>query len=149
MLFHQDSVRVHTCVVAVVKFHELGPHPLYCMNFGLNYHFQFFSNLKKWLRGKRFGSIDDITAQANAYLKTSDNFSIWKWTKIGESVEEVYVRSKETTFKIKHFYYRKNYFIKKLTNLLTQQWSVTFIFTFLKRLSKEYFSILHDNASTD
>lgn len=61
VLFHQDNVRVHTCLVTMAKIHELGyeqayklPHPAYYPDLASSDYF-LFSNLKKWLGGIRNG----------------------------------------------------------------------------------------------
>ena len=55
VVFHQDNARVHTCVVAMAKFHELRyellPHPPYPPDVAPLDYF-LFPNLKKWLGGK-------------------------------------------------------------------------------------------------
>ena len=70
-LFYQDNARVHTCVVSMAKFHELGyelvPHPPYSPDLAPSDYF-LFPNLKKWLGGKRFCSNDEIIDQTNAYF---------------------------------------------------------------------------------
>lgn len=72
ILFHQDNARVHTCVIAMAKFHELGyqllPHPPYSPDLAPSDYF-LFPNMKKWLGGKRFGSNDDVIAETNAYFE--------------------------------------------------------------------------------
>jgi len=72
VLFHQDNARVHTCVVAMAKFHKLGyellPHPAYSPDLAPSDYF-LFPNLKKWLGGKRFGSNEEVIAETNAYFE--------------------------------------------------------------------------------
>ena len=68
VLFHQDNVRVHTCVVFMAKFHEVLPHPPYSPDLALSDYF-LFPNLKKWLGGRRFYSNDEIISQTNTYFE--------------------------------------------------------------------------------
>ncbi|XP_033224994.1 histone-lysine N-methyltransferase SETMAR-like [Belonocnema kinseyi] len=71
VLLHQDNARVHTCVVAMAKIHklryELLPHPAYFTDLAPCDYF-LFPNWKKWLGGKRFGSIEEVITERNAYL---------------------------------------------------------------------------------
>ena len=63
VIFYQDNARVHMCVVSMAKFHELRyellPHPPYSPDLAPSDYF-LLPNLKKWLRGKRFYSNDEI-----------------------------------------------------------------------------------------
>ncbi|QQP52895.1 Putative mariner transposase [Caligus rogercresseyi] len=72
VLFHQDSARVHTCVVSMAKFYELRyellPHPPYSPDLAPSDYF-LFPNLKKWLAGKRFYSNNEIVSQTNTYFE--------------------------------------------------------------------------------
>ncbi|XP_017486515.1 PREDICTED: histone-lysine N-methyltransferase SETMAR-like, partial [Rhagoletis zephyria] len=88
VLFHQDNARVHTCVVAMSKFNELGyqmlPHPPYSPDLA-PCDFFLFPNLKKWLGGKKFSSNDEVIAATNAYFegleKTYYSEGIKTWEK--------------------------------------------------------------------
>ena len=72
VLFHQDNARVHTCVVAMTKIHELRfellPHPPHSPDLAPCDYFMF-PNLKKWLGGKRFSSNEEIIDATNAYFE--------------------------------------------------------------------------------
>lgn len=72
VLFHQNNARVHTCVLAMTKIHELGyellPHPPYSPDLAPCDYF-LFPNLKKWLGGKKFGSNEEIISSTNAYFE--------------------------------------------------------------------------------
>lgn len=72
ILFHQDNARVHTCAIAMAKFHELHyellSHPPYSPDLAPCDYF-LFPNLKKWLGGKRFSSNEEIMHETNAYFE--------------------------------------------------------------------------------
>ncbi|XP_033232192.1 uncharacterized protein LOC117183121 [Belonocnema kinseyi] len=64
--------RVHTCVVAMAKIHnldcELLPHPECSPDVAPSNYF-LFPNMKKWLGSKRFGSNEEVITEANAYFE--------------------------------------------------------------------------------
>lgn len=71
VLFHQDNARVHTCVSAMAKIHELRyellPHPPYSPDLAPCDYF-LFPNLKKWLGGRRFASNNEVIDATNDYF---------------------------------------------------------------------------------
>ncbi|GBP03932.1 Histone-lysine N-methyltransferase SETMAR [Eumeta japonica] len=73
VLFHQDNARVHTCLVTMAKIHELRyellPHPAYSPDLA-SCDYYLFSNLKKWLGGKRFESNEEVITETNAYFES-------------------------------------------------------------------------------
>lgn len=56
-----------TCGIAMAKFNELLPHPLYSPG-SLSDPFMI-SDLRKWISGKRFCSNHEIFAQTKAYFE--------------------------------------------------------------------------------
>ena len=96
VLFHQDSARVqvHTCLVSMVKFHELGyellPHLPYSPDLASIDYF-LFANLKKLLGGKRFDSNNEIISQTNTYFEDLDkSYFLEGIKKTGKTLNEVY-----------------------------------------------------------
>ena len=78
----------------MAKFHEfryeLLPHPPYSPDLAPSDHF-LFSNLQKWLGGKRFYSNDEIISQKNAYFEDLEKSCFFgRDTKIGETLDEVH-----------------------------------------------------------
>lgn len=71
ILLHQDNARVHTCAFSMAKIVELKmellQHPAYSPDLAPSDYF-LFSNLKKWLGGRRFASNEDVIAQRNEYF---------------------------------------------------------------------------------
>ena len=64
ILFHHDNAPAHSSVVAMAKINalkfELFLQPPYSPDLAPS-DFHLFPNLKKWLGGKRFGVINDVT----------------------------------------------------------------------------------------
>ncbi|XP_014476473.1 PREDICTED: histone-lysine N-methyltransferase SETMAR-like [Dinoponera quadriceps] len=71
ILFHQYSAPVHKSVKAMAKLNELRyellPHPPYSPD-SAPYDFYLFPNLKRWLRGKRFASNEEVEWETDAYF---------------------------------------------------------------------------------
>lgn len=71
ILFHQDNAPVHNSLISMAKIHELRyellPHPPYSPDLAPCDYF-LFSNLKRWLQGKRFHSNDEVIAETDAYF---------------------------------------------------------------------------------
>ncbi|XP_014486230.1 PREDICTED: histone-lysine N-methyltransferase SETMAR-like [Dinoponera quadriceps] len=75
VLLHQDDVQVPTSAIAMAKLHELGyellPHPPYSPDLA-PCSFFLFSNMKNWLTGKTFTTVDEMTAAVNDYFAGFD-----------------------------------------------------------------------------
>jgi histone-lysine N-methyltransferase SETMAR len=68
-LFHYDNAPAHSSGVVVAKLLELGfqlvPHPPYSPDLApLDYY--LCPNMKKWLVGRRYYSIEEVIAETNA-----------------------------------------------------------------------------------
>jgi len=65
---------VHTCPALMAKFnefrYELLPHPAY--SYLIPYDYFLFPNLKKWFRGKRFTTREQLIAETEAYFEGLD-----------------------------------------------------------------------------
>jgi len=72
VFFHQDNARVHTCIVAMAKLHELRfellPHSPYSPDLA-PCDFILFPNFKIWLGGKRFSSDEEVIAAVDEYFQ--------------------------------------------------------------------------------
>ena len=72
VLFHQDNAPCHKSMKTMAKLNELGfellPHPPYSPDLAPS-DYWLFADLKKMLRGKRFGSNDEVIAETNAYFE--------------------------------------------------------------------------------
>ncbi|KAG5334183.1 SETMR methyltransferase, partial [Acromyrmex charruanus] len=75
ILFHQDNALIYTCPVPMAKFnefrYELLLHPVYSPNLAPCDYF-LFSNLKKWFKGKRFTTREQLIAETEAYFEGLD-----------------------------------------------------------------------------
>lgn len=71
ILFHQDNAPAHKCVQTMAKLndlrYELIEHPPYSPDLAPS-DFHLFPNLKKFLRGKRFSSNEEVIATVNQYF---------------------------------------------------------------------------------
>ncbi|KAG5313733.1 SETMR methyltransferase, partial [Acromyrmex insinuator] len=69
------TVRVHTCPAPMTKFnefrYELLPHPAYSPDLAPCNYF-LFPNLKKWFRGKRFTTREQLIAETDTYFEGLD-----------------------------------------------------------------------------
>lgn len=79
ILFHQDNAPSHKAKVTEEKFKQLGwellPHPPYSPDLApSDYH--LFTELKKWLAGKKFYSNEEVEWETEAYFGTlsSDHY---------------------------------------------------------------------------
>ncbi|CAK9833213.1 Histone-lysine N-methyltransferase SETMAR [Anthophora retusa] len=72
IIFHQDNAPAHRGVLAMAKLkelhYELLEHPPYSPDLAPS-DFHLFPNLKKFLRGKRFSSNEEVIAAANDYFE--------------------------------------------------------------------------------
>lgn len=72
ILFHQDNAPAHKAIVTIEKLKDLGwkllPHPPYSPDLAPSDYY-LFSNLKKWLSGKKFYSNEEVIAETNAYFE--------------------------------------------------------------------------------
>lgn len=76
ILFHRDNAPAHKSLIAMGKINELGyellPHPPYSPDLApCDYH--LFSNLKKWLGGKKFNDNAEVIDAVNGYFEGLDN----------------------------------------------------------------------------
>ena len=75
ILFHQDNAQCHKSLKMMAKMHELGfellPHPPYSPDLGPS-NYYLFSELKKMLRGNRFGSDEKVITETEAYFEGKD-----------------------------------------------------------------------------
>ena len=75
VLFHQDNAPCHESMKTIVKLNELSfkllPHPLYSPDLASS-DYWFFADLKKMLRGNRFGSNEEVIAETEAYFESKD-----------------------------------------------------------------------------
>ena len=73
VLFHQNNARVHTCPTPMAKFHEFRriAFPLYSPDLASSDYFLFL-NLKKYFRGKRFTTREQLIAETEAYFEELD-----------------------------------------------------------------------------
>lgn len=76
ILFLQDNASPHTCHVSTEKFEQLGfeliPHPPYSPDLAPSDYY-LFPNLKRWLRGKRFESNEEVEYETEAYFGQLDS----------------------------------------------------------------------------
>ena len=72
VLFHQDNAPCHKSLKTMAKLHELGfellPHPPYSPDLAPS-DFFLFSDLKRMLAGKKFGSDAEVIAETEAYFE--------------------------------------------------------------------------------
>lgn len=72
ILFHQDNAPCHKSLKTMAKLHELGfellPHLPYSPDLAPS-DFWLFSDLKKMLAGKRFGSNEEVIAAPEAHFE--------------------------------------------------------------------------------
>lgn len=72
VLFHQDNAPCHKSLKTMAKLHELGfellPHPPYSPDLAPSDYF-LFSDLKRMLAGKKFGSNEEVIAETEAYFE--------------------------------------------------------------------------------
>ena len=75
-LFHQDNAPCHKSMKTMAKFHELCyellPHPPYSPDLAPS-DYWLFADLKRMLRGHRFGSNDELISETNAYFEGKEN----------------------------------------------------------------------------
>ena len=75
VLFHQDNAPCHKSMETMVKLNELSfellPHPPHSPNLASS-DYWLFSDLKKILQGKRFGSNEEVIAETEAYFESKD-----------------------------------------------------------------------------
>ena len=71
VLFHHDNAPAHSCAMATAKLvelcYELMAHSPYSPDLA-TYDFFLFTNMKKWLGGKRFTSNEEVIAATEAYF---------------------------------------------------------------------------------
>ena len=91
VLFHQDNAPCHKSMKTMAKLNELGfellPHPPYSPDLSPS-DYWLFADLKKMLRGKRFGSNDEVIAETNAYFEGKEKNRFTKavskdWKSVG------------------------------------------------------------------
>lgn len=74
ILFHQDNAPSHRSIATMAKLSELRfellPHPPYSPDLAPSDYF-LFSNLKKHLQGKSYGSNDKVIEATNDYFAAS------------------------------------------------------------------------------
>lgn len=77
VLFHQDNSPPHISIKAMAKLNELKydllRQPPYSPDLDPSDYF-LFPVLKRWLRGKRFTSLEDVECQTDAYFEAVDGF---------------------------------------------------------------------------
>ncbi|XP_066259451.1 histone-lysine N-methyltransferase SETMAR-like [Euwallacea similis] len=70
--FHQDNAPIHISVITMAKFNQLGfeplPRPPYSPDLAPSDYF-LFSNLKKWLGGKRFANNEEVESEVDVYFE--------------------------------------------------------------------------------
>ena len=75
VLFLQDTAPCNKSMKTMVKLNELSfellPHPPYSPNLAPS-DYWLFADLKKMLQGKRFGSIEEVIAETEAYFESKD-----------------------------------------------------------------------------
>ena len=75
VLFHQDNAPCHKSTKTMVKLNKLSfkllPQPPYSSDLAPSDNW-LFSDLKKMLQGKRFGSNEEVIAETEAYLESKD-----------------------------------------------------------------------------
>lgn len=75
ILFHQDNAPCHKSFKTMEKICELGfellPHPPYSPDLAPS-DYWLFSDLKKTLRGKRYGTDEEVIAETEAYFEGKD-----------------------------------------------------------------------------
>lgn len=71
-MFHHNA-RVHTCVVAIAKIHQLGyellTHSAHSPDLAPR-DYLLYPNLKKWLGGQRFEANKAVIAETNVYSES-------------------------------------------------------------------------------
>ena len=74
VLFHQDNAPCHKSIATMAKFHELQfellPHQPYSLDLSPSDY--LFTDLKRMLQGKRFGSNEEVIAETEAYFEAKD-----------------------------------------------------------------------------
>ena len=92
VLFHQDNAPCHKSIATMAKLYELHfkllPHPPHSPNLTSS-DYWLFSDLKRMLQGKRFGSIEEVISKTEAYFEAEDK-SFYK--KCNEC-KEIYIGS--------------------------------------------------------
>ncbi|XP_011863068.1 PREDICTED: histone-lysine N-methyltransferase SETMAR-like [Vollenhovia emeryi] len=75
VLYHHDNTPAHTSLKAMIKLgqlrFELVAHPPYSPDLAPSDYY-LFSNLKRWLQGKRFRSNEEVIAETEAYFEGLD-----------------------------------------------------------------------------
>ena len=75
VLFHQDNAPCHKSMKTMVKLNELRfellLHPPYSVDLAPS-DYCLFTNLKKMLQEKRFGSDEEVIAETEAYFESKD-----------------------------------------------------------------------------
>ena len=78
IIFHQDNAPCDKSMKTMAKLSELGykflPHPPYSSDLDPN-DYWLFADLKKMLRGKRFDSNEEVTAETKDFLRPRTNHS--------------------------------------------------------------------------
>ena len=81
ILYHDDNAPSHTSIIAQTKKHELGlelfSHPPYSPDLAPSDYY-LFSNLKRWLCGKRFQSNEEVKCETEAYFEGLEKSSYLK-----------------------------------------------------------------------
>ena len=75
VLFHQDNAPCHKSIATMVKLHELHfellLHTSYSPDLAPSDDLQF-ANLKRILKGKRFGSTEEVISETEEYFEAKD-----------------------------------------------------------------------------
>ena len=75
VLFHQENAPWHKSIKTMIKLNELSfellPHPPYSPDLAPS-DYWLFSDLKKILQGRRFGSNEEVIAETEAYFESKD-----------------------------------------------------------------------------
>ncbi|EGI59173.1 Mariner Mos1 transposase [Acromyrmex echinatior] len=75
VLYHHDNAPSHTFLKAMVKLDQLRfklvAHPPYSPDLAPSDYY-LFSNLKRWLQGRRFTSNEEVIAETEAYFEGLD-----------------------------------------------------------------------------
>ena len=75
VLFYQDNAPCHKSMKEMVKLNQLNfellSHQPHFPDLALS-NYWLFADLKKMLRGKRYGSIEEVIAETEVYLKSKD-----------------------------------------------------------------------------
>jgi len=121
VLYHHDNALSHTSLKAMAKLDqlrfELVAHPPYSPDLAPSDYY-LFSNLKRWLQGKRFTSNEEVIAKTEAYFEGLD-VSYYRNRNVGKSLYQVYRPRRQLCWGINIILPKKRLFSLKIPGLFS------------------------------